>query len=181
MSQPVLELAGTTELANYRDGDDTLMLGAAEAMVRAYCGWHIAPHRIGVQVTVNGSGTHVLPLPSLHLTEVTSVTEDGSAVAVADMQWSQAGYVWRSQPWTTRLRGISAVISHGYDSVPLEVRAVVLGVAARVAASPEGIVRQQVGQVSLTFTQAAFNAAANITLLNHERAVLDRYRLPESA
>ncbi len=178
MTSPAPELANTTQLTSYRSGDAATMLAAAEATVRAYCGWHIAPVRLAQQVTVNSSGAKVLALPTLRLNAVTAVTVDGIAVPLTDVQWSQAGYLWRATPWTSELRGISATIDHGYEAVPVEVQAVVLAVAARAAASPDGVIRQQVGQVSVTFTQSGFNIAGGMALLEHERAVLDRYRLP---
>lgn len=172
MSEPATELADPGQLTEWRDGDPALLLAAAEAAVRTYCGWHIAPTRTDTFV-VNGTGATVLPLPTMHLTAVDSLTEDGAEVEVANVQWSAAGYLYRPAPWTTRLRGVSAQVQHGYADVPLEVQAVVLSVAARGAATPDGAVRQQVGSVSLSFT-----GAGGVALLEHEQAVLDRYRLP---
>lgn len=181
MTSPAPELASPEELSRYRSGDAALLLGAAEAAVRSYCGWHIAPARAGDVVTVNGSGARVLALPTMRLAGVSAVLEDGTAVPLEDVQWSPAGYLWRASPWTTSLRGVSATIDHGYDEPPVEVQAVVMSVAARAVVSPDGVVRSQVGEVSVTFSQAAFNVAGGVALLDHERAVLDRYRLPESA
>lgn len=178
MTQPATELADTTQLASYRDGDPALLLAAAEAAVRAYCGWHIAPVRTE-DVVVNGSGGQVLGLPTMLLETVNTITEDGATVAVSDVSWSRVGYLHRTQPWTSSLRGVTANITHGYDDVPAEVRAVVLSVAARAVVSPDGVVRQQVGGVSVTFSQNGFNVAGGVALLDHERAALDRYRLPE--
>jgi hypothetical protein len=179
VSTPATELAEPGQLSAYRTGDPDQAVAAAEAAVRSYCRWHIAPARSGVDVTVDGTGSSVQPLPTLHLTNVTNVVEDGSSVDLADVQWSQAGYLWRAQPFTRTLRGITATIDHGYAEVPLEVRAVVLAVAARAVVSPDGIVRSQVGQVSVQFSQPAANVAGGVSLFEHEARVLDRYRLPE--
>ena len=176
MSQPATELADAGQLTSYRDGDPTLLLAAAEAAVRAYCGWHIAPVRTDT-VTVDGSGAQVLPLPTMALRNVESVDENGQPVTLADMQWSASGFLHRPVGWTSNLRGVEVTFSHGYDDVPLEVQAVVLSVAARAAASPDGITRTQVGSVSVSFSQSATNVAGGVALLDHERDVLDRYRL----
>lgn len=178
MSEPAPELADTDQLTTYRAGDPALLLAAAEATVRSYCRWHIAPARVDDEVTVDGSGSPVLALPTLHLSGVTSITEDTVPVDAAGVQWSTAGYLYRPTPWTTKLRGVTATITHGYPEVPVEVQAVVLAVAARAVVSPDGVVRQSVGSVSVTFSQSGFNVAGGVALLDHETAVLDRYRLP---
>lgn len=171
------ELGDTTQLTSYRDGDPTLALSMAEALVRGHCGWHIAPSRTE-DVVVDGSGTTVLGLPTLHLTDLVSVTANGTAVPLEEVEWSAAGYLVRPAGWGSRARGVLATITHGYSEVPPEVQGVVLSIAARVMASPDGAVRQQVGQVSVTYTQAGFNALAGLTLLDHEQAVLSRHTIP---
>lgn len=169
------ELASSTELTQYRAGDPDLLVAAAEGAVRSYCGWHIAPERAGDEVVVDGSGASMQPLPTLHLTGVTSVTEadvDGIAqtVDLVDVQWSQAGYLWRPIAWTSRLRGVTATITHGYTDVPPEVQAVVLDIVELMVNSRGGSNRQQVGQVSVSV------AAQQMTPLH--QMVLDRYRIP---
>lgn len=173
------ELADAADLVAYRAGDPDMALAAAEALVRSYCGWHIAPSRTET-VTVDGSGAQVQPLPTLHLTALTSVTEDDDQIVdLAQVRWSDAGYLWRRDcHWTRRLRGVEAAIEHGYAEVPADVQSVVLSVAARSVASPDGVVRQQAGTFSVTYSQAAFNVAGGVALLAHERAILDRYRIP---
>lgn len=180
MSQPATELAEPGQLTQYRDGDAGLMLAAAEATVRAYCGWHIAPVRADDVVTVDGSGATVLALPTMNLRDVSEVTEDGQLVTLDTVSWSASGFLHRTAPWTTRLRGVVVTMEHGYADVPLEVQAVVLAVAARAVVSPDGVVRSQVGSVSVTFSQSSFNVAGGVALLEHERGVLDRYRLPST-
>lgn len=177
MSEPATELADPGQLTQWRDSDPTLLLAAAEAAVRAYCGWHIAPQRTE-DVVVNGNGSTVLPLPTMHLADVHTITEAGQPVVLDAVQWSTAGYLFRTAPWTAALRGVTVNITHGYDEVPPEVQAVVLSVAARAAASPEGMVRQQVGSVSLSFAQSSANVSGGVAVFDHEQAVLDRYRLP---
>jgi len=176
-----LELADSMLLSGYLLGEDTMLVAASEALVRAYCGWHVAPSRDETFV-MDGPGGHELMLPSLYVTEVASVTEDDVVlVADTDYEWSANGRVWTPGLWTTTLRGISVDVTHGYDVVPLEVQAVVLGVASRAAASPNGIVSQTAGPFSVTYSQTSSNTAGGISLLALEMSVLDRYKIASVA
>lgn len=170
-------LAPPDSLAVWRSGDPGLLVPAAEGAVRSYCRWHIAPERADDEVVVDGSGANVLPLPTLHLTAVTSVTEvDADGVAqpmdLTGVQWSAAGYLRRDTAWTTRLRGVTATITHGYPEVPPEVQAVVLDLAEHLRSTLGGSERRQVGAVSV---QVASQAMTEL-----HRMVLDRYRLPSA-
>lgn len=148
----------------------------AEALVRAYCGWHIAPLREDVEVTVRGDGGSVLMLPSLHVTAVTAVVQDGSTlVADTDYTWSEAGvltsYYWGTGP-------VTVTFSHGYAAPPAEVTAVVQAVAQRALDNPGSRPRDQVGPFAESFSQVGFNQAPALALLDAEKDILSRYRIP---
>lgn len=168
------ELATTGDLTAYQAGDPALLLTAAEAAVRTYCGWHIAPSRTDT-LTVDGSGSSVLALPTLYLTAVASITEDGDAVDMTSVDWSTSGVLWRDRPWSSRRRGVAATVTHGYAEPPAEVTAVVLAWAARAKTAPQGIRSETVGSMSVTYTDGVVMFAAE------ERAILDRYRIPNGA
>lgn len=174
MSEPTLELADTADLTAWETGDPALLLGAAESAVRDYCGWHIAPQRTEV-VTVDGSGGRLQPLPTLHLVDVLTVTEDGTDVDVTPGMWSAVGYLWRWQPWTGTRRGIVAEITHGYTEVPLVVTGVMVSAVARWRANPTAARSRRVGQVSATYGAPSLGSD---DLLPLEKSALDRYRIP---
>lgn len=175
-------LATPEDLATFlrRDVDTanaTFLIAMVSAAVRAYCGWHIAGE-VTEEITVNGSGAQLLALPTLHLTDVTTVTENADPVDLAGVSWSTAGYLWREGCWTRALRGVIATITHGYEDVPLEIVAVICGVTSRAYVSPDGVVRAQTGPFSVTYSQTAFNQAGGIAFTEAERWALDRYRIP---
>ena len=91
-------------------------LEQAEAAVRNYCGWHIAPIAVDtVTITKPRSATFVLP--SLYVTEVTSITRDGELLDDSTYTWSPAGVVTAySGVWS----GDELVVNfiHGHDPVP---------------------------------------------------------------
>lgn len=168
------ELVTTTELDAYLSGDPDAALTAAEAAVRSYCRWHVAPVKTET-VTLWGGGDQALLVPSLHVVSVESVTVDG--VAVTDFTWREHG-ILHGRGWTGR---VVVSMTHGFDveSAAAEVlRSTILAVAARAKVSPDGIVRSQVGQVSETYSQTGFNQAGGVSLLDIEKAALDDYRLP---
>lgn len=158
---------------------NTDYLAAAEMAVRGYCGWHIAPV-VTETLTIDGSGTGTLFVPSLRVTSITSVTNDGTDVDVASLEWSANGYLRVPGVWTGKLRGVSLTITHGFDAVP-DVAEIVRAVADRAGASPAGVVREQAGGVSLQYSATAPGVSGGVVLMAHERAMLDRYRLPRWA
>jgi hypothetical protein len=156
---------------------------AAQAAVRRFCGWHVAPV-IEQTFTVDGPGGHVLALPTLRLVDVLAVSQDGvefTADEIAAMDWSHDGYIraplqvmdwpddWRWHPgrWTKRLRGVQVTIVHGFESTP-ELEALIADLASR--ATTGVVVRKQIGNRSVEFTPPG--------LLQHEKDMLAKYRLP---
>lgn len=151
-------------------GLDQSAIATACGTVRAYCGWHVAPQAFEM-VTVDGSGGTVQFLPTLHLTELRSITNDG--VAVESPEWSTAGMV-RGARWTSKWRGVVADITHGYDMCPDEILGVVASLAsAGMAGMPQNMQAGPFGMNSSPYQQAGASA-----LSPAQRAVLDRYKLP---
>lgn len=150
----------------------------AESLVRGFCGWHIAPSRTE-SVTVDPSYAAALILPTLRLTSVTTVTEGGTPVT-DEFTWTAAGILMRTYRfWTTGPVVVS--LSHGYASPPPEVTAVVQAVAQRALDNPGSRPRGQVGPFADSFSQVGFNQAPALALLDAEKQILDRYRIPARA
>lgn len=148
---------------------------AAEAAVRAYCGWHIAPVKTET-IKLDGTGTRTLFLPSLHVTDITALKVCGVVQDVTNLEWSQNGFVRAHRRWPDRLRAVEITFSHGFESAP-DVAEIVLAIADREVASPSGVVREQAGQVSVSYSQVAPGVAGGIALLAHEKAILDKYNV----
>lgn len=175
-------LASPTELETYAGlglpaDRANLLLDQASGLVRDYCGWHIAPQVIE-DVTVDGSGAAIQGLPTLYLTDVTAVSEDGDSVDLADVTWSQVGHLHRAKPWTCAFRAVTASIVHGYTVTPPAVQAVVCAIASRAAASPTGVISESTGPFSVRFSQTAPGQAGGVVLTSIEQDVLERYRIP---
>ena len=149
---------------------------AAEAAVRRYCGWHVAPV-IVEDLILDGSGTSTLFLRTLRLDYVESVSVSGVPLDLADLEWSENGYLRKSGVWPDRLRSVQVRVAHGFDSAD-DVAAIVQAIAARATASPGGIVREQIGARSISLSMTAAGVSGGVVLMDHERAMLDKYRLP---
>lgn len=150
-------------LAESPTGVDAEAWAAACAAVRDYCEWHVAPS-VTEEVTMDGSGASVQILPTLRLTALISITNDGTAVT--DPEWSSHGIVRGC--WTCKFRGVVANMTHGYADCPADVLTVV---SEMVATSGRGGVSSVTnGTHQVQFDAASFNS--------QQRATLDRYRLP---
>ena len=127
---------------------------AAEDMVREYCGWHIAPSAPET-LTLDGKGGTTLVLPSLHVTAIASIVEDGVTLAATAYEWSQSGLVKRvNGGWPRKYRSIVVTLTHGYTTCPLAVREFIKQLAGSGAASPP-MTKAQVGQVVVTYSDPA--------------------------
>jgi len=147
----------------------------AEAEVRAYCGWHIAPE-VTEDVTLDGTGSPLLLLRSLKVADIASVTEDEELVDPGGYQWSASGVLLRNGGacWTDKLRGVVVNLRHGHPSMPMDVEAVTERMTSRaMEMSGASQVFAQVGQVR--YADGLREAGL---LSDADTLVLDRYRLP---
>lgn len=124
------------------------------------------------EIELDGSGTRVLLLPQLPVTDVATVLEDGTALTEGtDYDWSTSGVLTRlNGQWTARARRYTVTYSHGYATPPDGLKGIVLRVAARVVDNPEGLVQEAIGGYSAgyRFDPAALNDA--------DKRALDPYR-----
>jgi hypothetical protein len=156
-----------------RDDEETQrQLDAALAAARHYCGWHVTPVLTDQTVTLDGPDSHLLVLPTLKLTELTEVAEDGEELVLADLNWSARGLIAKRSGywWTPMFGAITVVFSHGYAAAP-DFESVVLGAIERGAFSSE-----KAPSVIGPF-QYSGSLEDRSTFTDSERAVLDRYTL----
>lgn len=163
-----------TDLTAFEAGDPAAYLAAGTAAVRTYCEWHVTPE-ITETITVRGSGSRYLVLPSLKVTAVTAVT-NGTIVYADDAgeyTTGPAGVLARVPAAGCWVRDgdVTLTITHGYADAA-DVQAVVLAYAARLRANPRSASTLAVGP----FTEAhTIETASGFTA--GEKEVLDRYRL----
>lgn len=165
------------ELATSLASTEEERLEQAEALVRGFCGWHIASSRTET-LSLRGPGyVNVLSLPSLYVTDVSTVTIDGTPLLLdSDYAWSTAGILTHSGYWGSG--DVEVTLTHGYEFPPAEVTAIVQAVAQRAIDNPGSLVRKQVGPFSDSYSTTGANQVSTLSLLDAEKEALRRYRIP---
>lgn len=152
---------------------------AVSAAIRRYCGWVVAPQSTEVLI-LDGNGGDTIHLPSLHVVSVSGLEFEGRPVPEDQYDWSQSGMIrLRSGEVPDRFRSVKVTLKHGFDMVP-DLAQVGIQLALNALSSPMGATREQAGQVSVSW---AYNegVSGGLTLTARDRALLDRYRLPNLA
>jgi hypothetical protein len=156
-------------------------LKAASQKIRNYTRWHVWP-QVTDTIRTTGDGTCLLLLPTLYLESITSITDDGTTVIVADLDYFTDeftdGVIERDTYWSTRRAAITATIVHGYTECPEEIKDLTLQIAARALGSPLGATKEQAGAVSVSWSLTGAQTAGGTVILDQEQAELDTYRIP---
>ena len=157
---------------------------AAEATVRAYCGWHVAPAFREILTLSALHRSRDLWIPSGHVVEIHSVEirEPAGSWRTLDehkIEWDETGLVRlsRGAAWPETLRGVRVDLTHGYDAdeVP-DVLALMTNLAKRAATGAYGLASQSVNGAAVTY-QTAGGAPLSIPLLQIEKQALAPYVL----
>lgn len=167
----------TASQGQFAAGDEHVKDRAAEvtAHLRTEAGWHIAPV-LDETVHVEPIGQH-LPLPTLRVLRIIDVAADGRAVSWRTLR--RAGSIEAGVP--TDCGDVVVRLEHGFDAVPPEIKRLGVQMALRALTSPLGVTREQIGQHSVSVALTGTQSAGQVVLLEGERSVLDRYRLPSLA
>lgn len=146
---------------------------AATQAIRDYCGWHVAPvqeHKL----TLDGTGTDTLLLPSRLVVDVTKVFVQGEELPESAYEWSIIGALRRlGGSWPDSYRSVEVCIKHGFTDMSV-LADVVASISARVRMDRTGAVSsQRAGTQHVGFTS---NAAGG-GLMASEKERLLPYRL----
>lgn len=142
-------------------------------VIRAYCGWHVSPS-ITETITLDGPGSDTLFLPSLHVTDVASVTVDG--VAQNEPEWSEAGLI-RGAFHGRRFRSIVVTLTHGYAEPPHALKAAADRLTAASTAGVYAGANVRLGNISLSVPGAESSSFADTTGDPYVDRALAPYRL----
>lgn len=184
----MVSFATPAELSTYTKGrisptderSQVILDGATEG-IRRLAGWHIAPAE-DVSVTLDGGGS-TLYLPSLQVNSIISVTVNGTLwVEGADYEWSrQTGNIRRRDhgDFPDTWGGIEVTFNSGFDTVPADLKQIVLQVSSIALSSPTGATREQAGQVAMSWATTAPGVAGGLSFLDRDLAILSSYILPK--
>jgi len=170
------------------------MLASALRMARRYCGWSVTPIVTDFAVTLDGPGSKILTLPTRKMVELTSITEDDTALDLADLRWSAGGppgllerpvsvrkksRAW----WKSYYQCIDVVMTHGYtEEEAVDWRYAVLSMVDQMGQTlvtgrgELDMVSKKVDDV--TYRWADPYATAADSALYAMNNVFDDYRLP---
>jgi hypothetical protein len=150
-----------------------------EAAAQRWCGWHVTPE-MEQRVVLDGPGGQLLRLPTLCVTELVDVTEDGIALDVADLEWSRIGLVRKRSgaAWTDRLGGVVVTMVHGFAEAQ-DFEVAVLSFTDRMSrAAADGGLPVAVGP--FRWSEDQDRAAGGSAFSAVELSILDQYRLERS-
>lgn len=163
------------ELADEITPDQDTRLDQAEGVVRAYCGWHIAPKRAAETYQLQCQ-SHVIALPTLHLVSVESIDDGFGTMFVANRDYyaTESGVLTRIFGFWPM--GTIVTFTHGFDDAPPEVTGVVQAVAQRSISNPGTLVETQTGPYTSIYGPRS-GVPTVLGLTDGEKATLDTYRL----
>lgn len=156
----------------------------ALATMVAHCGWDPTELVIDRTVLLDGNGTRMLTLPSLHVTGVSSITITDRSDMVfyptigsgsGEVRWSKNGcLLYRSLVnggvFPEDLGNVAVTYSGGYDEVPADLQAALDSVGKRSKNASSGLRSKTMGSTSLSYF-------ASGDLLAVEKMVFNRYRI----
>lgn len=175
-ANPVASFADLTSYEAAQSGDPEYYLDAAVSTIRKYCGWHVSPN-IREDIVLDGIGGTGIELPTLRLTNVLSIENDGKVIDLESVDISRDGVIeLQHGSWSRRLGGIKLSIEHGFDEVH-ELTALANTIAARAAASPNGVIQEGSDGVLIRFSTFGGSTSGGVALMAHEYAILDLYRV----
>lgn len=110
------DLPAATRSRFTTDAEAQAAIDAVVAAARRYCGWHVSPVREGDVVVVDSDGGVDLPLPTMHLSSVTAVDEDGQDVSPAGLRWSRLGALRKRSGarWAAGYGAVTVTMTHGF-------------------------------------------------------------------
>lgn len=152
---------------------DPVAVLAAEAEVRGYCGWHIAPVVTETQL-LDGDGSEALLVRSLLVRDVVRVFDRRTDIDLVGWDWSQAGILTRLGGFPRGPRTVGVELTHGHSTAPRELVAYIAHLAAVYAVPEDRPTTKTVGAVTTSWRTAAPDAGSVATRYAH---VLDRYRI----
>lgn len=169
----------------------TSVLDTVSGMARRYCR-QTFDYVEDDTIILLGTWDPELRLPQRPVTAVGPIAIDGTTLT------ADVGYVWLgdhrilrgprltgdSDPlpadmrhWGGPTAQIEVSYSHGYETLPPELKGIVLDIAARAITSPAGVVQESVGSYSVTYGRTGSGA----DLTPGDRARLWPWRHPKAA
>ncbi len=141
-------LATADDLRNYLGVEKVdiaradFLLGAISSEIRKFSGLTFEEHVDDV-VRLDGSGTGIVLLPRLPVSDVKTVVEGGAELDQSVYEWNADGILRKPFGyWVQRFRNIVVTYSHGFEEVPEDIRLLVVRVASRAWTNPTQVTNE---------------------------------------
>ena len=125
------------------------------------------------QIVLDGPGTDALLLPEMPVKEVSEVVSNGVTLSSPDNYVLNGNGILIRQPsplvWSRLRQSVSVTYTHGFATIPEDVRAVALQAAARLYAQGPAIF-EALGSYSVRYNAPATDFSSG------EKAILRKYR-----
>lgn len=180
MTWPTIEELSAYQRTAITSADDiataTQALELAKSAVQAEVGSPIERTSV-TQTFYPPDRQEFIVLPSFPVTEVESVTEDGTLLVVDDdYSWSEAGLILRIDAYWTK--PVTVEYAYGFTEIPGYVRAVVMSIASRAfqqTAMAGSIQSETIGSYSVTYGSSTSQENAGL-IWENEKRMLDPLR-----
>lgn len=162
----------------------TAVLDYATAVIRNYTNQTISQATTTDEV-FDPQGRDVLVLPEVPVTAVTAVkvvaaddTETTLTFGVnEDYWWRSNGLLYRvGGNWGTARNSVKVTYTHGYATIPDDIKLATLQLASKVMDNPHNIRQESVGSYSVTYA-----GASDELLVSSVRPMLAAYRILQLA
>ena len=127
------------------------------------------------EIRIQADGYGMIELSAKPISEVT-VYCVGTADIHSNYAWDHLATVYGLQPNEV----VDIVYTHGYATVPGDIKAVVYGACSRIMYNPSGLRQETVGAISVTYPGIG-GEAGTINFSSLEKKVLDNYARTEKS
>lgn len=168
----------------------TILLDVATAAIKAYTNQTLS-RVTNDTVILPGNHTNTLELPERPVISIGAVSIGDTALTVdSDFVWDGRSGLLRGTAvsgvlvindgplvsgtgdWGGPGAQVSVTYTHGFATIPDDIKGVCLALAARSLQSPDGVNSETIGSYSVSYSRTG----GAVSLLDEERRLLDRYR-----
>lgn len=151
----------------------TQALDIATEMIRGYTR-QVLSVDAGDIVLLDGRGLYLMRLPERPVTALATVKVAGVTLVSTEYQWTEMGFLERVRGvWPKGRANIEVTYTHGYTTIPEDIRGVTLELASDLFG---GVVGQVAGETLGPYQYTTQQSNGTSTLSDDHRAILGRYR-----
>lgn len=146
----------------------TALIDIVEASIESEAGVSFIPV-IDDSITIQADGHGIIELNKKPVTNVSHIA-DVNGEEILSWEFDGLSTIYNLYP----LQVVHLTYSHGFDTVPRDIRGVALGAASRVMYNPSGLRQETVGAISVTYPGIG-GEAGTINFSTLERRILGNY------